>query len=115
MRHDIYSIGVCLLEIGLWSLFVNYLNDQTIPSSELPITNMLAAKNKRKVAVGIKSVFVDLAELNLPRIMGTIYTDIVINCLTCLDSGSRLFQDESEFEDEDGILVSVRYIEKVCP
>ncbi|KAJ5356300.1 hypothetical protein N7517_010909 [Penicillium concentricum] len=113
MRHDIYSIGVCLLEIGLWSSFVYYLDDQTVPSSELPITNLLTAKNKRKGAVGIKSVLIDLAKSHLPRIMGRIYTDTVINCLTCLDSDSLLFQDESEFEDEDGILVGVRYIEKI--
>ncbi|KAJ5496847.1 hypothetical protein N7463_008834 [Penicillium fimorum] len=113
MRHDIYSIGVCLLEIGLWSSFVYYLDEQTVPSAELPITNLSTAKNKRKTAVGIKSVLIDLAESHLPRMMGRIYTDTVINCLTCLDSDSLLFQDESEFEDEDGILVGVRYIEKI--
>ncbi|CAI7569332.1 unnamed protein product [Penicillium glandicola] len=113
MRHDIYSIGACLLEIGLWSSFVNYLNDQTVSSSELPITNMLTAKNKRRAAVGIKSVLTGLAESHLPKIMGRMYTDTVINCLTCLDSDSRLFRDGSEFEDEDGILVGVRYVEKI--
>ena len=24
MQHDIYSLGVCLLEIGLWESFVEY-------------------------------------------------------------------------------------------
>ncbi|KAJ5177937.1 uncharacterized protein N7500_000636 [Penicillium coprophilum] len=113
MRHDIYSIGVCLLEIGLWGSFVYHMGDQTVPSSELPIANLLTATNKLRAAAEIKSVFVDMAESHLPRIMGRIYTDTVINCLTCLDSGSLLFQDESEFEDEDGITVGVRYIEKI--
>ncbi|KAJ5726781.1 hypothetical protein N7493_005808 [Penicillium malachiteum] len=27
MRHDIYSLGVCLLEIGLWESFVDYTNE----------------------------------------------------------------------------------------
>ncbi|KAJ5952244.1 uncharacterized protein N7479_010657 [Penicillium vulpinum] len=113
MRHDIYSIGACLLEIGLWKSFVYYMGDQTVPSSELPITDMLTTKSKRKAAVEIKSTLIDLAKMNLPQKMGKIYTDTVINCLTCLDSGSQIFQDESEFEDEDGILVGVRYIEKI--
>ncbi|KAJ6139565.1 hypothetical protein N7471_006051 [Penicillium samsonianum] len=74
---------------------------------------MLTAKNKRKVAAGIKSTLIDLAESHFPRIVGRIYTDTVINCLTYLDSDSPIFQDGSEFEDEDGILVSLRYIEKI--
>lgn len=45
--------------------------------------------------------------------MGKIYTNIVISCLTCLDKNNEAFGDEREFEDEDGILVGVRYIEKV--
>lgn len=44
--------------------------------------------------------------------MGTRYSDIVETCLTCLDPDNNGFGDESEFEDEDGILVGVRYIEK---
>jgi Protein kinase domain. len=113
MRHDIYSTGVCLLELGLGSSFVNYSDDQKIPSARLPIADMLAAKNKRKAAVEIKSVLINLAKSYLPQQMGRIYTDTVIACLTCLDPSSPLFKDESEFEDEDGILVGVRYIEKV--
>lgn len=113
MRHDIYSTGVCLLEIGLWSSFVNYSDDQRLPGARLPIAKMLSAKNKRRAAPEIKSVLIDLAKSHLPQQMGRIYTDTVIACLTCLDSNSPLFMDESEFEDKDGILVGVRYIEKV--
>ena len=45
--------------------------------------------------------------------MGRVYTNVVISCLTCLDPQNQDFGDESEFMDEDGILVGVRYIEKV--
>ena len=31
MQHDIYSLGVCLLEIGMWESFVSYENDATAP------------------------------------------------------------------------------------
>lgn len=115
MRHDIYSVGVCLLEIGLWRSFVRYSDDQkvTSPASDLPRTLATATKYKRETATRIKRRFVELAQMHLPRSMGRIYADTVVACLTCLDYESPLFQDSSELEDEDGILVGVRYIEKV--
>jgi hypothetical protein len=45
--------------------------------------------------------------------MGDKYTRVVVNCLACLDEGSLDFGDQSEFEDQDGILIGVRHIEKV--
>ena len=50
----------------------------------------------------------------LPLDMGTRYAEVVETCLTCLDEGNADFGDEAEFQDRDGILVAVRYIEKVC-
>jgi len=44
--------------------------------------------------------------------MGRKYTETIVICLTCLDT-SNTFGDESEFLDENGILVGVRFIEKV--
>jgi hypothetical protein len=113
MRHDIYSVGVCMLEIGMGSSFVNYSGEQQTPGHEIPIASLLNAKNKRKAAADIKPLLVSLAKMQLPMRMGRIYTDTVLACLTCLDPNSPLFQDEREFEDEDGILVGMRYIEKV--
>lgn len=49
----------------------------------------------------------------LRRQMGTLYAKIVETCLTCLDKGNVDFGDEKEFQDEDGVAVGVRYIEKV--
>jgi hypothetical protein len=49
----------------------------------------------------------------LPRRMGTRYAEIVETCLTCLDDDNIDFGNEREFVDTDGILVGVRYIEKV--
>lgn len=115
MQHDMYSVGVCLLEIGLWRSFVRYSDDGEVtgPDPELGFAEILSVKNRRTAAKNIKSEFVRLAEEHLPRLMGQIYKDIVVSCLTCLDPENTLFQDASEFEDNDGILVGVRYIEKV--
>ncbi|KAH7077060.1 hypothetical protein FB567DRAFT_596251 [Paraphoma chrysanthemicola] len=126
MQHDIYSLGVCLLEIGLWqSLVVHHpgstaintlressTEDQPIASPLLP-TLKTHNNDKVKNASLIKDCLVVLAKRELPSRMGDKYTDIVTSCLTCLDETNADFSDESEFMDEDGITIGVRYIEKI--
>lgn len=97
MQHDIYSLGVCLLEIGLWESFV---------SSDIQ-THFSADKGL------LKDQYITLAKEKLPIKMGEKYTKVVVNCLSCLDKTNEDFGDESEFEDDDGILIGVKYIEKV--
>lgn len=63
----------------------------------------------------IKDHLVSLAKKELPKHMGNRFTSIVITCLTCLDEENIDFGDETEFQDNEGILVNVRYIEKVNP
>ncbi|KAI9713713.1 MAG: hypothetical protein M1812_006551 [Candelaria pacifica] len=116
MQHDIYSLGVCLLEIGLWSPFVFYYKGASKPEvgSVLGLSHELfEMKDQRKKAFEIKRILVALAKDHLPCVMGKRYTEVVLSCLTCLDKDNENFGDESEFEDDDGILVGVRYIEKV--
>jgi hypothetical protein len=115
MRHDIYSVGVCLLEIGLWSSFVNYSEDREFvsPGPGLPISELITTKDQRKAAIEVKAMLIEMARSRLPWLMGSIYTDVVVSCLTCMDKHNEGFGDETGFEDEDGILVGVRYIEKV--
>ena len=115
MQHDIYSLGVVLLEIGLWSSFVAYSEDQNAlgPGPELLISHLIGTDDQRRAAAEIKTVLVGLARSRLPESMGRIYTDIVVTCLSCLDRDNNGFGDEKEFQDEDGLLVGVRYIEKV--
>lgn len=98
MQHDIYSLGVCLLEVGLWQSFVAY-NDEGNVSDPSTIPS--------------KDDLLQLTRDSLPRLMGTKYAEVVETCLTCLDDDNLDFGDEEEFQDEDGILVGVRYIEKV--
>ncbi|KAI1389425.1 uncharacterized protein F4822DRAFT_199817 [Hypoxylon trugodes] len=116
MQHDIYSLGVCLLEIGLWHSFVQHdpLNETTVLSAFLK-TNHNSSKEDiaEFLLTSAKNRFVELARSQLRECMGTRYSDIVETCLTCLDPDNGDFGDQREFEDEDGIRVGVRYIEKV--
>ena len=125
MQHDIYNLGVCLLEIGLWRSFIEYQPRQqtevnptpvaTKPSAALSIRDSTNKEESKEFLLHTgKQELVNMARTDLPRQMGSKYTEIVITCLTCLDHDSPDFGDPSDFEDEDGIRVGARYIEKVC-
>lgn len=115
MQHDIYSLGVCLLEIGLWQSFVDYE-----PEGETqflsPVIGIPSSASHDEAAAFlltlVKDRLVKLAQTELRECMGTRYSEIVETCLTCLDPGNS-FGDQQEFQDKDGIRVGVRYIEKV--
>lgn len=113
MQHDIYSLGVCLLEIGLWSSFVEYTQDQRPTRSQTcSLSEEKSSSNDFDKANLIKSRLLALATTELPGKMGTKYAKIVKSCLTCLDLGNEDFDDEADFQ-EDGDMTAVRYIEKV--
>lgn len=116
MQHDIYSLGVCLLEIGLWESFITYYDDrgdQPSPSRFLTILKHTDDEDGIRKAFLVKDNLVDIARQRLPSRVGEKFTEIVITCLTCLDKSNPDFGDSSEFEDADGVLIGVRYIEKV--
>ena len=125
MQHDIYSLGVVLLEIGLNISFIQPGNvgqhggivgarkGHPVPHAQLEASDILELTNVRKKANWIKRRLVTVAEAKLPSAMGPKYTQVVVSCLTCLDKDNNGFGDDREFFDEDGILVGVRFIEAV--
>ena len=113
MQHDIYSLGVCLLEIGLWESFVVYdgAEGAARPSPALGLAEDLA---ELKDPIMLKDHLVELSQSTRVRAkMGTKYSEVVETCLTCLDPDNDNFGDEKAFRDEDGIEVGARYIDKV--
>lgn len=110
MQHDIYSLGVCLLELGLWSSFVCSNSESIYLGPELVNAGLVVGKDP----FAIKHKLVSMASDRLPGLMGPRYTNIVISCLRCLDpEETNLFGTTAELEDQDGIVVGVQYIEKV--
>ncbi|KAL6404753.1 hypothetical protein AUP68_11582 [Ilyonectria robusta] len=116
MQHDIYSLGVCLLEVGLWESFVEHRGPDCLPTPSpslgLP-AHVDVSQPSSFVETAGREHLLHLVKTRLPTRMGTRYSEIVETCLTCLDPENADFGDEHEFEDEDGIRVGVRYIEKV--
>lgn len=118
MQHDIYSLGVCLLEIGLWQSFVQYpgLNPNAIPvpplSSELQLTDQDFKTPHLAAKLRTKDRMVDITRRYLPAKMGEVYTEVVIACLTCLDEGNGLSLS-SDQDDKDGIIIGARFIQHI--
>ncbi|KAH8121631.1 hypothetical protein ACSS6W_003104 [Trichoderma asperelloides] len=122
MQHDVYSLGVCLLELGLWESFVccesdtgDQRGEKKRPSASLglELDSFQSQEEGSVLSAKIKTRLVDLARTKLPSRMGDKYTSVVVTCLTCLDPGNKDFGDDEDMRDDDGILVGVRFIEKV--
>ncbi|KAI1126259.1 hypothetical protein F5Y10DRAFT_215006 [Nemania abortiva] len=118
MQHDIYSLGVCLLEIGLWRSFVWYpaKDGESAPIPSMALGFSCSDKDFEAVRPTgqqqIKRQLVALAMKELPQRVGDTYTSIVVACLTCLDPGNGTFGAQ-ELTDEDGITIGVKFVEHI--
>jgi hypothetical protein len=79
MGHDLYSLGVCLLEISLWQPF---FAADGVPS-QVDATCLPKLTAPWLVAEVLRS----LAESEIPPRMGTRFSKLVVACLTCLEGG----------------------------
>lgn len=70
-RHDVYALGVVLLEIGLWKPVMEIFAHQT----GAPATDDLSPRK-------IQQILLDAAKEWLPFYMGQLYSDAVVNCLS---------------------------------
>jgi serine/threonine protein kinase len=124
MQHDIYSLGVVLLEIGLWTSFVleDLKSDSPLPfpNSILCPTDLDGRRTPLPTATENKQTLENIAQRELPARFGRRYTDIVLLCLRCLDPGNETDEKEKGFgvgsadwTDEDGLVIGVRFIENV--
>ncbi|KAK3956846.1 hypothetical protein QBC32DRAFT_329736 [Pseudoneurospora amorphoporcata] len=130
MQHDIYSLGVCLLEIGLWETFVEYIaggeDDSGRPHAKAGkayyrFQKWLKEKEKTvtsdtqisttfgALAFGHKDYLVEQARSRLAPRMGDRYANLVLSCLTCLDDDNEDFGGP----DVDDETVAVCFAERI--
>ncbi|ETS78915.1 hypothetical protein PFICI_08768 [Pestalotiopsis fici W106-1] len=125
MQHDIYSLGVCLLEIGLWESFVEYDCERpdrgpylakfgktyhrfrAYSKSKTPNNHAIKASSFLDLAFSLKDFLVNEASTKLAPRVGDRYMRVVVSCLTCLDE-DNLNPGEPGDDTED--LVAIRFI-----
>lgn len=75
--HDIYSLGLLLLEVGLWKQVAEFRRPDTTPE-------------------GFRKMLIKLANYELPHRVGEIYRDVVLKCI----EGKGLYEQHPAQEDE---------------
>ncbi|KAH7408786.1 hypothetical protein DE146DRAFT_647191 [Phaeosphaeria sp. MPI-PUGE-AT-0046c] len=93
--HDIYSLGVCLLEIGLWDPFFTSRSTVTLSALYRETAVHLRLVEAEHVDVIerltwpaiVPKVLLHLAKSKIPQRMGIAYSELVVACLTCLEGG----------------------------
>jgi hypothetical protein len=123
MRHDIYSLGVVLLEIALWRPFIRWNGDayyfesdtaRYFLTSEVSMGEYSAGNaswsHKLKSPLEIQASLVKVAKKQVARVMGSVFATVVTECLCCLEND---FYVHEKAEDEDQIDVGLKYIELV--
>ena len=135
MGHDIYSLGVNLLVIGLWEPLIIIDSGIKLPSDKyrekavklsLVQAEVMAAyekaqddtraQNARRLLKALTKPLVmqqtlqGMAGEELPSRMGLKYTAVVISCLSCLEGG---FEDPKVFEETRKQAVGIEFSSKV--
>jgi hypothetical protein len=113
VRHDMFSLGVVLIELALWKSFVLYPLDEpgtTELNREIFRSGARAmfTKEEKSNDHGQKIVrfLVDLTRKNVPRVMGNRYANVVVTCL-------EMPQVEAEEDGDCELNLAVKYIETV--
>ncbi|KAF3937352.1 hypothetical protein ABW19_dt0204187 [Dactylella cylindrospora] len=93
MGHDVYSLGVCMLEILTWKSLLAPTTPPTVSPAFIeaftrleldPGPDIMQARYT-SLPLEVKEVLISMAESLIPREAGTKMAEMVKNFLTCLD------------------------------
>ena len=119
MLHDIYSLGVVLLEIGLWQSLVEWNEEEKCYIFAPFLTDLVvgATKDGKTMradhrALKVKERLVEMAKIWLPPSMGDTYTKVVVACLEVMEGGMITLND-FERPNEEMDRVGTAYIKYV--
>jgi hypothetical protein len=100
MGHDVYSLGVCMLETLLWKPLVQFTGRSEPTVSFIFAEHALALEiiddsprslqsflDKPEETKDIQKVLLSIANKHLPAVAGHKLTSLVTSCLTCLEDG----------------------------
>ncbi|MCJ1359232.1 MAG: hypothetical protein MMC33_009232 [Icmadophila ericetorum] len=120
MGHDIYSLGVCMLEALLWKPLVQFADGAQPTANPVFVEHVVTLKlidgsagslqsflDDPKETTDIQKVLLSMAKELLPPMVGQKLTLLVISCLTCLENG---FEGLSFQVGTDRIRVGMNYV-----
>ena len=102
MQHDMYSLGVVLLEIAWWASFSDRRSAHLGKMVWRDRNTLLAPEE-------LKKMYMSLAMRSVPRLMGQKYANVVTACL----GGSEEERQKGELADADGIVVGTACVTKI--
>jgi len=134
MGHDIYSLGVCMLEVLLWKPLINSTNGEPKPS--MLLQDMVKLSKVQFAATDIdmedeedehgesseervlrhnlvnmdgkvmQNMIKKMAETTLPAAVGDTLTQVVVTCLTCLEGNPA----PVSFSQGDRVEIGMKFI-----
>lgn len=118
MGHDLFSLGVCLLELGLWEPLIAVENDQPPKMSDrycdmawrtkcIDPGEVGVLKRLVKPAV-VQEVMIGLAEHDLGHEMGRPYSQVVLACFQSVEALGAT--DKLEGNDSDVPMLYLKWI-----
>jgi serine/threonine protein kinase len=122
IKHDIYSLGVCMLEMLLWQPFIVKSNPEAEDSPKaisehfqrraislgadqgIPERYFGDSRTMTKKPAVVRRVMVDWCRTELPACAGNKLKQVVMDCLCCLDANGGTGPEASEINDlESGL------------
>ena len=104
MQHDLFSLGVVLIEIAFWESF-----QDTRAAKLRGVIWQDDGMTRMRAPDDLKRRYLGLARGAVARVMGSRYADVVVACLTGLD----VHPDDPSLQDQDGIIMGTAYITRV--
>ncbi|QGA21513.1 hypothetical protein EYB26_009224 [Talaromyces marneffei] len=121
MAHDIYSLGINLLEIALWGSFLIFdtherariFNNEALEGGRLICDNLKAGD--KEAGQRMKQLYEMAAKALLPISMGCRFRDIVLDCLGAVERGFGNVDEDSieKTQNEEEERIGLEYIDKV--
>jgi hypothetical protein len=121
MAHDIYSLGVNILEIALWDSFLIFdmherariFNNEALEGGRMICDNLRAGD--KEASKHMKELYEMAAKALLPISMGRCFRDIVLDCLGAVERGFGDVDDKKsgETRNEEEERIGLEYIDKV--